>query len=141
MTFQKLGTKYQNYFAGGYISSLLTYDTPDDIRSYISFTIKVKTGGGGETKTVYIMVYKMAGYGNSKYPNPMINVICDCYEQGRPIACCYYGKDNCNILACCYTNFSVTAPPEAKDTANTKRQSSTIVTDSVLLDDSAEMPF
>lgn len=112
MTFQKLGTKFQNCFAGGYIGSLCTYDDPADTRSYISLGMKVKAGSEGELKTVYIMVYKLAGYGNSKYPNPLIKIICDCYAQGRPIACCYYEKSNCNIMTCCYANFSVAAPTE-----------------------------
>lgn len=117
MTFQKLGTKFQNCFAGGYISSLCTYEDPSDTRSYISLGIKVKSGSNGELKTVYIMVYKLAGYGSNKYPNPLIKILCDCYEQGRPIACCYYEKSNCNIMTCCYANFSVTAPTEAEETA------------------------
>lgn len=116
MVFQKLGQVFPNYFIGGYITSLCMHEPPYEEKSFISIGMKVKTGKGNQTRTVLIMVFKLAGYEGSKYPNPMAKIVCDCYEQGRPLACCYYQKGKSNIMSCCFTNFSVTAPTNGRTT-------------------------
>lgn len=113
MVFQKLGTKYPNYFYGGYISSLLKFEDADNTKSYMS--IGVNTNYKGKPQNIKIMVYKEKGYKDKKYPNPAIKIICDCYEQGKPIAICYYDKGSSKIESVTYTNFSVDKHTESDE--------------------------
>lgn len=102
MVTQKLNNVHTNYFLGGYISNLI--DNPE--KPYIS--ISMKSYDDKASKTVFIMIFKQSGYGDSKYPNPTAKVVKDAYEKQRPIACVYYddGRGG-NKMSCCYTNFSV----------------------------------
>ena len=102
MLTQKLKNKYENYFLGGYISNLI--DNPD--KSYIS--ISMKSFNDESSKTIFIMVYRKAGYGDNKYINPMVKIVKDAFEKHIPISCVYYddGKGG-NKMSCCYANFSV----------------------------------
>ena len=130
MVLQTLGTKYPNGFYGGYMVSLLKYDEPEDTRSYMS--IGVNATYKGKPKNIKIMVYKEKGYEGKKYPNPAIKVICDCYEQGRPIAICYYDKGSSKIESVTYTNFSVDKHSEL-DKVGTD--------DFTEIDDTDDLPF
>ncbi len=86
-----------NKFLGSYITGLKDY--PD--RSYISISLK------DGTETVYIMIFKQAGYGKKKYNNPLVKIITDAYYKSIPIACVYTEGESCNVMLCAYTNFSV----------------------------------
>ena len=102
MTAQRLNSKYPNFFLGGYISNLI--DNPD--KPYIS--IAMKSYDEKSSDTVFIMIFKQAGYGKNKYPNPTATIVKDAFEKQRPIACVYYNDGNGgNKMSCCYTNFSV----------------------------------
>jgi hypoxanthine phosphoribosyltransferase len=71
MVTQKLKNIYENYFLGGYISNLI--DNPD--KSYIS--IAMKSFNSEKSETIFIMVYRKAGYGDNKYINPMVKIVKD----------------------------------------------------------------
>ena len=79
-----------------------------------------------------ILVFKDKGYEGKKYPNPAIKVICDCYEQGRPIAICYYNKGSSKIESVTYTNFSVDKHAELDEVSTD---------DFTEIDDTDELPF
>lgn len=98
---QKLNNRYDNHFLGGYISNLI--DNPE--KSYIS--ISMKSYDQEKSKTIFIMVFRMSGYGDNKYPNPTAKIVKDAFEKRVPIACVYYddGKGG-NKMSCCYTNFT-----------------------------------
>ena len=101
MLTQKLKNIYENYFLGGYISNLI--DNPD--KSYIS--ISMKSFNDESSKTIFIMVYRKAGYGDNKHPNPMAKVVKDAFEKHIPISCVYYNDNGKgNKMSCCYANFS-----------------------------------
>ena len=103
MTAQKLNNLYTNYFLGGYISNLI--DNPD--KPYIS--IAMKSYDDKASDTVFIMIFKQAGYGKNKYPNPTATIVKDAFEKQCPIACVYYNDGNGgNKMSCCYTNFTAT---------------------------------
>ena len=92
----------------------------------ISKTVKVFPRGKS------IAYYKEKGYEGKKYPNPAIKVICDCYEQGRPIAICYYDKGSSKIESVTYTNFSVDKHSELDEVGTD---------DFTEIDDTDELPF
>jgi len=99
---QKLNNTYTNYFLGGYISNLI--DKPD--KPYIS--ICMKSYDKETSENVFIMVFKNAGYGENKYPNPLAQIVKDAFEKHIPICCVYYNDNGKgNKMSCCYTNFSV----------------------------------
>ena len=101
MVTQKLNNLYENYFLGGYISNLI--DNPD--KSYIS--ISMKSFNDESSKTIFIMVYRKAGYGDNKYINPMVKIVKDAFEKHIPICCVYYNDNGKgNKMSCCYANFS-----------------------------------
>ena len=79
MLTQKSKNKYENYFLGGYISNLI--DNPD--KSYVS--ISMKSFNDESSKTIFIMVYRKAGYGDNKYTNPMVKIVKDAFEKHIPI--------------------------------------------------------
>ena len=115
MTAQKLNNLYANYFLGGYISNLI--DNPD--KPYIS--IAMKSYDDKASDTVFIMIFKQAGYGKNKYPNPTATIVKDAFEKQCPIACVYYNDGNGgNKMSCCYTNFTAsgfTQKPAPKEDA------------------------
>ncbi len=79
---------YPNFFLGGYISNLI--DNPD--KPYIS--IAMKSYDDKSSDTVFIMIFKQAGYGRNKYPNPTATIVKDAFEKQCPIACVYYNDGN-----------------------------------------------
>ncbi|MBE6780974.1 MAG: hypothetical protein E7545_08350 [Ruminococcaceae bacterium] len=104
MKSNKLSNNKNNCFLGGYITYLKRFDGIDgDERKYIS--IKMKDGDD----TIDIMVFKESGYKNKKYPNPLVKLVIDAYEQKIPIACVYNEQPESNVMECVYTNFSVNA--------------------------------
>ena len=101
MLSQKINNICENYFLGGYISTLI--DDPE--KSYIS--ISMKSFNDKSCKTILIMVFRKAGYGDNKYPNPMIKIVKDAFEKNIPICCVYYNDNGKgNKMSCCYANFS-----------------------------------
>ena len=97
----KLKSEKQNYFLGGYILGLKDYSD----RPYISISMK-SADSSGRGETVFIMIFKTAGFGVNKYANPLVDIIRKAKEQNIPIACVYYKGDNCNIMSACYANFT-----------------------------------
>ena len=49
-----------------------------------------------------------SGY-KTKYPNPLVKLVIDAYEQKILIACVYNEQPESNVMECVYTNFSVNA--------------------------------
>lgn len=137
MTAQRLNSKYPNFFLGGYISNLI--DNPD--KPYIS--IAMKSYDDKSSDTVFIMIFKQAGYGKNKYPNPTATIVKDAFEKQRPIACVYYNDGNGgNKMSCCYTNFSATDNVEqAQKTAPTDNAVSHPIRVSAETDTDDEFPF
>jgi hypothetical protein len=104
MKSNKLSNDKNNCFLGGYITYLKRFDGIDgNERKYIS--IKMKDGDD----TIDIMVFKESGYKKKKYPNPLVKLVIDAYEQKLPIACVYNEQPESNVMECVYTNFSVNA--------------------------------
>ena len=101
MQITKLNSDKQNFFLGGYILGLKEY--PD--RSYISISMKA-TDSTGNGETVFIMIFKQAGFGTRKYANPTVDIVRKAKEQNIPIACTFYKGDNCNVMSACYANFT-----------------------------------
>ena len=136
MLTQKLNNIHTNYFLGGYISNLI--DNPS--KPYIS--IAMKSYDSEKSKTIFIMVFRMSGYGNSKYPNPTAQIVKDAFEKRIPISCVYYddGKGG-NKMSCCYANFSASAPTKTEDITNTEHKIGIPAEDFALLDDDDELPF
>jgi hypothetical protein len=113
MVTQKLNNFYSNYFLGGYISNLI--DNP--VKSYIS--ISMKSFNSESSETIFIMVYRKAGYGDKKYPNPMAKIVKDAFEKHIPICCVYYNDNGKgNKMSCCYANFSVDKYAEVTNDGN-----------------------
>ena len=137
MTAQRLNSKYPNFFLGGYISNLI--DNPD--KPYIS--IAMKSYDDKSSNTVFIMIFKQAGYGKSKYPNPTATIVKDAFEKQCPIACVYYNDGNGgNKMSCCYTNFTATGNAEqAQKTAPTENAVFHPVAVSAVTDSDDEFPF
>ena len=110
MLSQKLNNIYENYFLGGYISNLI--DNPD--KPYLS--IAMKSYDREKSKTVFIMIFRMSGYGDNKYPNPTAQIVKDAFEKHIPICCVYYNDNGQgNKMSCCYANFSVEKYAEVTD--------------------------
>ena len=94
---------YYNYMIWQYSCTGTVDGIDGDERKYIS--IKMKDGDD----TIDIMVFKESGYKNKKYPNPLVKLVIDAYEQKIPIACVYNEQPESNVMECVYTNFSVNA--------------------------------
>ena len=91
MLTQKLKNIYENYFLGGYISNLI--DNPD--KSYIS--ISMKSFNDESSKTIFIMVYRKAGYGDNKYTNPMVKIVKDAFEKQQIIISNISAQDHATL--------------------------------------------
>lgn len=129
MKAQKLNNKKDNYFIGGYITNLIAY--PD--RSYIS--ISMKSFNETSEETIYIMIFKKCGFGSKKYSNPTIKILEDAFAQRLPVACVYYNNGDCNVMSCCYANFTTSAK------ANITEETDAAADFALLNDDNAELPF
>lgn len=134
MKAQKLNNKKDNYFIGGYITNLIAY--PD--RSYIS--ISMKSFNGTDDETIYIMIFKKSGFGNKKYTNPTVKILEDAYSQKVPVACVYYNNGDCNVMSCCYANFTANGNMEyAQEIDPTEEDFPTRST--AVTDENDEFPF